>query len=278
MITGLRVERGGDGADALGQGADEELARRGDSRAAQRVDARAVRRRRLRSGCTSAIGWTPICSLMMNSMRARPTPAFGIIAVRNARSGLPRLTMIVGLRQRQRARIGTRVTSNGSVAVIDRADLAAGAGDGDALRRSSSAVVAFSAPTTAGTPSSRATMAAWQVRPPWSVTMAPAVFITGSQSGLVELATSTSPGRKARRSRGAVDDPHGAGADLLADRLAGHQHLAARRSARRFRTSPAGAPRRHRLRPRLHDVELAVARRPSPIRCPSARDGRRAAE
>ncbi len=30
--------------------------------------------------------------------------------------------------------------------------------------------------------------------------MAPAVFITGSQSGLVELATSTSPGLKKRRS------------------------------------------------------------------------------
>ena len=61
--------------------------------------------------------------------------------------------------------------------------------------------VKFSVPTTAGTPSSRATMAAWQVLPPWSVTMAAAVFITGSQSGLVAGATSTSPGLKARRSR-----------------------------------------------------------------------------
>ena len=47
--------------------------------------------------------------------------------------------------------------------------------------------VAVSLPTTAGTPSSRATIAAWQVRPPRSVTIAPAVFITGSQSGLVAL-------------------------------------------------------------------------------------------
>src|SRR6266581_5516324 len=53
---------------------------------------------------------------------------------------------------------------------------------------------ALAAPTTAGTPSSRATMAAWQVRPPWLVTIAAAVFITGSQSGLVASATSTSPG------------------------------------------------------------------------------------
>ena len=51
-------------------------------------------------------------------------------------------------------------------------------------------------------PSSRATMAAWQVRPPCSVTMAAAVFITGSQSGVVVRATSTSPGRKFGRSRG----------------------------------------------------------------------------
>ena len=56
--------------------------------------------------------------------------------------------------------------------------------------------VACSAPTTAGIPSSRATMAAWQVRPPRLVTMAAAVFITGSQSGVVVSATSTSPGRK----------------------------------------------------------------------------------
>ena len=62
-----------------------------------------------------------------------------------------------------------------------------------------SAVVALSAPTTAGMPSSRATMAAWQVRPPRLVTTAPAVFITGSQSGVVVSATSTSPGRNSAR-------------------------------------------------------------------------------
>ena len=38
-------------------------------------------------------------------------------------------------------------------------------------------------------------MAAWHVRPRL-VTMAAAVFITGSQSGVVVSATSTSPGRK----------------------------------------------------------------------------------
>jgi hypothetical protein len=58
-----------------------------------------------------------------------------------------------------------------------------------------SAVVASSQPTTAGMPSSRATMAAWQVRPPRFVTTAAAVFITVPQSGIVVSATSTSPGR-----------------------------------------------------------------------------------
>ena len=39
-------------------------------------------------------------------------------------------------------------------------------------------------------------IAAWQVRPPRLVTIAAAVFITGSQSGVVMSATSTSPGLK----------------------------------------------------------------------------------
>ena len=47
--------------------------------------------------------------------------------------------------------------------------------------------------TTHGTPSSRLTMAAWQVRPPRLVTIADAIFIVGSQSGSVMSVTSTSP-------------------------------------------------------------------------------------
>ena len=54
--------------------------------------------------------------------------------------------------------------------------------------------VALPQPTTAGIPSSRATIAAWQVRPPRLVTMAEARFITGSQFGSVMSVTSTSPG------------------------------------------------------------------------------------
>ncbi len=59
---------------------------------------------------------------------------------------------------------------------------------------SATAVVASPAPTTAGMPSSRATIAAWQVRPPRLVTIALAIFITGSQSGSVMSVTRTSPG------------------------------------------------------------------------------------
>ncbi|KAG1357713.1 hypothetical protein G6F61_014544 [Rhizopus arrhizus] len=54
--------------------------------------------------------------------------------------------------------------------------------------------VALPQPTTAGMPSSRAMIAAWQVRPPRFVTMAEARFITGSQLGSVMSVTSTSPG------------------------------------------------------------------------------------
>ena len=61
-------------------------------------------------------------------------------------------------------------------------------------RPSASSRVAFPAPTTAGMPSSRAMIAAWQVRPPRLVTIALARFMIGSQSGSVMSATSTSPG------------------------------------------------------------------------------------
>jgi len=54
-------------------------------------------------------------------------------------------------------------------------------------------VVAFLVPTTAGQPSSRLTIAAWQAMPPSSVTMAPARFIPGTISGMVILVTMMSP-------------------------------------------------------------------------------------
>src|SRR5690348_18426402 len=74
-------------------------------------------------------------------------------------------------------------------------------------------------PTTAGTPSSRAMIAAWQVRPPRLVTMAAARFMIGSQSvghvgdqhvAFLEFAHPVER----------TDHAGGAGADLLADRAA----------------------------------------------------------
>jgi hypothetical protein len=53
--------------------------------------------------------------------------------------------------------------------------------------------IASAVPSTAGMPSSRATMAAWEVRPPRSVTMPAAIFMIGSQSGSVLSVTRISP-------------------------------------------------------------------------------------
>lgn len=61
--------------------------------------------------------------------------------------------------------------------------------------------VAFPTPTMSGTPSSLLTIAACDVRPPWSVTMAEARFISGTQSGSVVVATRTAPSTKRLASR-----------------------------------------------------------------------------
>ena len=134
--------------------------------------------------------------------------------------------------------------------------------------------VALSAPTMAGMPSSRATMAAWQVRPPRSVTMAAAFFITGSQSGLVVSATSTSPGWKAARSRVLGDDAHGAAGDLLADGAAGRRTggAALERIGFEMPARAGGTPRSRAAPARCRARRRA---RPWPIRCPWARHARR---
>ena len=56
--------------------------------------------------------------------------------------------------------------------------------------------VAFSVPTIQGIPNSRETIAAWHVLLPWSVTIAEAIFIIGTQSGSVIFVTRISPLRK----------------------------------------------------------------------------------
>ena len=129
---------------------------------------------------------------MMNSSRARPTPSLGRSDSRKASSGLPTFIMIWVLGRRS-CRRSSAATSNSSRPVVDEARFPLGAGDGDLLAVAQHARCRVSVPTTAGTPSSRLTMAAWQVRPPRLVTMAAAFFMVGSQSGSVLSVTSTSP-------------------------------------------------------------------------------------
>ena len=75
-ITGCGCEGRCDRRDALGDALDEELPRagvRGDVRLDLCLEQRAPRS----SSSSSALGWMPICRLMMNSSRARPTPVVG---------------------------------------------------------------------------------------------------------------------------------------------------------------------------------------------------------
>ena len=73
----------------------------------------------------------------------------------------------------------------------------------------------------AGMPSSRAMMAAWQVRPPRFVTIAAAVFMTGSQSGVVMSVIEHLAGVEVLQVGDVDDDAGAAGGDLLADGAAG---------------------------------------------------------
>ena len=90
--------------------------------------------------------------------------------------------------------------------------------------------VASPVPTTHGMPSSRETIAAWQVMPPESVTIAAARRISGSQSGEVMCVTSTSP--SPRLAASVERGEHARGAAGAAGR-------------------PAEAAQQHRLRLRL---------------------------
>ena len=143
------------------------------------------------------------------------------------------------------------------LAAVDAPGLTLGARDGHDRRRSRTAVVPSPVPTTAGMPSSRATIAAWQVRPPRLVTMAAAVFITGSQSGVVVSATSTSPGSELGQLGDVVDAraPCPSRSSRRPPGLRSGPRPAGR--ARNARRSNAGAER-HRLGPGLDHVQLAV--------------------
>ena len=207
------------------------------------------------SGCTSAIGCTPICSLMMNSMRARPTPAFGIIAVRNARSGLPRFTMISVFGSAS-VLIGTRVTSNGT-APARTVPFSPSAQDTVTTVPVVSVTVARLGADDGGH--------AQFARDDGGVAGAAAAVGDDGAGGLHHrfpvgaggAGDQHLAGPERAQIGGAGDDADDAGADLLADRLAAHQHVAAALQRVSF-VEPGFAPRGHGLRPRLHDVQLAV--------------------
>ena len=120
-------------------------------------------------------------------------------------------------------------------------------------------VVAVRVPTTQGTPSSRPTMAAWQVIPPPSVTTAAARRIVGTQSGCVIGATSTSPGWRAWPSRGRAQDAHAPGGDARRSGQAAEQDRGRHRGRGRRRGGRRG---QRRDRPGLHDRDVATADRP----------------
>ena len=96
--------------------------------------------------------------------------------------------------------------------------------------------VARRVPTMHGTPSSRLTIAAWQVMPPLSVTSAPARRMTGTQSGLVIGATRISPGSSAPPFGRFPEDAHPAGDDTGRRAQPAHE-----RTSRRPRLEPPPA-------------------------------------
>ena len=221
------------------------------------------------SGLTSAIGCTLMCSLMMNSMRASPTPSFGSIG------GLERQFRIAEVEHdRGAAAAAVRQASSRAVldrqrAVVDAPDLALGAGHrhhGAGLQRLRGAV---------GADHGRNAELARDDR---GVTGAPAALGHDRGGDLHDRlpirawsmsATSTSPGWKFAELARVGNDAHRPARDLLADGAAGRQHLAAGAERVGLECRRRGTLRHHGLRPRLDDVELSVRRRPWPIRCPS---------
>ena len=100
-------------------------------------------------------------------------------------------------------------------------------------------MVALPVPTMHGRPNSRDTIAACAVRPPLSVTIAATRRITGSQSGSVISATSTSPACTVASALDVAHHAHAPDADPLANRLPTDQ----RRSGRPRRVDRSRRPR-----------------------------------
>ena len=125
---------------------------------------------------------------------------------------------------------------------------------------SASLSVASPQPTTAGMPSSRAMMAAWQVRPPRLVTMALALLHHRLPVRVGHVGDEHVARLHAVHLGDRAHEHDAAGADLLADRAAlGQQRRFAGVALQLVAVLDlAGALALHRLGPRLQDVELAV--------------------
>jgi len=102
--------------------------------------------------------------------------------------------------------------------------------------------VPCSVPTIAGSPSSRLTIAAWQVRPPRLVMIAEAFFMAGSQSGSVLSATRISPSLNSRRNSTLRDNPHRTARDAFPDAPAGDEHGTPRSLSRKVCTTSRFLP------------------------------------
>ena len=131
----------------------------------------------------------------MSSARSRPTPSTGSAAARSTCEGSERLTssLVAVTGGAGGAAAGAAPPARGASPAAMPATTVPLAPSTVTGSPSRSTVVAVPEPTTAGMPSSRATIAAWQVMPPESVTIAAARRIIGTQSGAVMRATSTSP-------------------------------------------------------------------------------------
>ncbi len=127
----------------------------------------------------------------MNSMRASPIPSQGRRHQRKAASGLAMLSMIWVWVS------GTSVTSISETSYASAPSYtypsSPSAQDMVIICPGSRTRVASPVPTTAGIPSSRLTIAAWQVRPPWSVTIPDTISMIGPHAGSVISVTRMSP-------------------------------------------------------------------------------------
>ena len=223
-MTGPRVERRGDRADALREPVDEVRGLVGVPRG-HRVDLPLhggregrVARQRQRVHADPA---------REDELHAREADA----VARQQR--LPERVLRVAdveqdLRARPRQRGGIDLLDvEAERARVDASGLAFGARERDRRRRPRAPRSRRSVPTTAGTPSSRATIAACDVRPPRSVTMPAAVFMTGSQSGSVISVTRISPGWNVAELSRVAHDADLARHDAVADRESFHERRGA---------------------------------------------------